>query len=216
MVQVYSIVLPDKMEVSASYSAYLTTEERERAAQFRFERDQVQYLSMHGHLRYLLAGYVGVAPQEIRFMLGEQGKPYLENSRVFFNIAHTKGRGLIALSDEGEVGVDIERRDRDCDYHLLARRVFAPEERTDWEANMEAEKHNGFLTTWVAKEAYTKAVGLGLQMPFSSFAVTEIPTLHWLDVGEEYIAALATLDKTPLTCSKPKVACILHTLGGSS
>jgi 4'-phosphopantetheinyl transferase len=207
MVQVYSIVLPEKLEISAPYSAYLTDQEKNRATQFRFERDQVQYLYMHGYLRYLLAGHVGVAPQEICFTLGEQGKPYLENSRVFFNIAHTKGRGLIALSDEGEVGVDIERRDRDCDHHLLARRVFAPEERGDWEATGEAEKKSALLTTWVAKEAYTKAVGMGLQMPFPSFAVAAIPTLHWLDVGEDYIAALATVSTAP-------VACILHTVGG--
>jgi 4'-phosphopantetheinyl transferase len=211
MVQVYSLVLPDTLEAVGAHSVYLTyltAQEKERTKMFRFERDQVQYAYMHGYLRHVLAGHVGVAPQEIAFTLGEHGKPYLQNGEVFFNIAHTAGRGLIALSDEGEVGVDIERRSRDCDHHLLARRVFTTTERHDWEAVPEGEKRDAFLTTWVAKEAYTKAVGLGLQMPFPSFSVATIPTLHWLDAGEAYIAALAAPSKMPL-------ACILHPIAGS-
>jgi phosphopantetheinyl transferase len=136
----------------------------------------------------------------------------VENMPLWFNIAHTHGHGLIVLSTAGEVGVDIERRDRNCDHHLLARRVFTPEEREDWSVVPEAEKKHAFLTTWVAKEAYTKATGEGLQRGFSTFAMSEIPVLHWLDIGEDYIAALATPD--PSAPTKTSLAYRLHRIGG--
>jgi 4'-phosphopantetheinyl transferase len=214
MLQTYVLALPQRWaEVEGEtgsawgYPDCLTPAEQARAMTFRFESDQVQYALMHAALRQLLSKHLGIAPRDIAYSFGEQGKPYIADTPLFFNIAHTKGKGIIALSDQGDIGVDIEQSDRDCDHHLLARRVFTERERRDWEDKQhEVEKKHAFLTTWVAKEAYTKAVGLGLQMSFRSFDIADIPSLHWLEVGETYIAALSALAPTP----KPTMACMLQ------
>jgi 4'-phosphopantetheinyl transferase len=204
MVQIYTVMLPTEIEDAPSelpYRDFLTDDEYQRARAFRFARDQVQYAMMHGVLRQLLSERLNVPPHEILYVTGAHGKPALAKGNLFFNITHTRGKGLIALSDEAEIGVDIERCDRACNQDLLARRVFTPQEQEEWAQTEASLKYLSFLNTWVAKEAYTKALGFGLQMPFRSFSLTDIPALHWLDVGTEYIGAVT---------SQEPVACILQ------
>lgn len=57
-------------------------------------------------LYYALTSLYSIEYAEIK--RGECGKPYIEGSPVKFSVSHRKGVALVALSDEGEIGTDIE------------------------------------------------------------------------------------------------------------
>lgn len=136
--------------------------ERERAARFAFERDRVRYLRCRRALRLLLAARHGAAPESLRFATGPHGKPCLPAARGGFNTSHAEGFALVALSEEADVGVDVELvRDRG-DIHDLARGVFDGAERARLARTPPAGAIRDFLAGWTRKEAVLKAHGAGL------------------------------------------------------
>ncbi|HUV06301.1 MAG TPA: 4'-phosphopantetheinyl transferase, partial [Spirochaetia bacterium] len=67
-------------DVSAeSALSLLSEEERERAADFVFERDRVRYIFSHGFLRQVLGLYLGIDPQSIPFQFGSNGRPEISS-----------------------------------------------------------------------------------------------------------------------------------------
>jgi 4'-phosphopantetheinyl transferase len=84
---------------------------------------------------------------------------------IRFNLSHSHGRALIAVSKDREVGVDLEKILADRDVTALARRFFAPQEQVLIMSAGLAERHSSFSRIWVAKEAVLKARGSGLTFP---------------------------------------------------
>lgn len=93
-------------------------------------------------------------------LTSERGKPYFKDIPLSFNISHSKGIAVSAVteSENGEVGVDCEniriyRRN-------TAARVFSPEER---QLIMDSSDINlAYTKLWTLKEAYVKYTGTGL------------------------------------------------------
>src|SRR3954471_8849251 len=79
---------------ASSLRAFLSAEELERAARFRFEKDQVQYTAARGFLRTILANYLNVDPRKLQFRYNSHGKPLLtaefSAAGIEFNVAHSK------------------------------------------------------------------------------------------------------------------------------
>ena len=97
---------------------------------------------------------IGRSP-EIR--IDESGKPFFENTKLFFNISHSGGMVVCAFSWY-PVGIDVELSRRDM--RKIAERYYRPEE-TEW------LKRNGFsqedaCTLWSYKESLLKRRGTGL------------------------------------------------------
>jgi len=122
-------------------------------------------------LRCLLADRLGCSPAEIRFSYGGNGKPTLEGSRghIEFNVAHSEGDAIIALADGAVIGVDIEHLRPIADVESLARLVFSDAELRELE--LAPEPVLAFLNGWTRKEAYVKALGLGLAAPLRDITV---------------------------------------------
>ena len=55
--------------------ALLSSEERDRANAFKFDRHRRLYVAAHAKLRKQLGGHSGSAPEELRFQIGAFGKP---------------------------------------------------------------------------------------------------------------------------------------------
>src|SRR4051812_31797653 len=90
--------------------ALLTPEEQQRAARYLHQLSKEQYVVARGLLRILLGRYLDLAPTNVRFTSGPQGKPFLASASVglHFNISHTNGMILLAFTRSGQVGVDVE------------------------------------------------------------------------------------------------------------
>ena len=111
--------------------------------------------------RYFLRE-TGIKVKYSSLLKGAHGKP-LPIANWYFNVSHSGQYWAMALSDEGEVGVDIERR-RDM-RPQMARRILMRDEDA-----LEGE----LLRSWVLKEAYVKMLGDGLRLGFRSFSTSEV------------------------------------------
>lgn len=96
------------------------------------------------------------------------GKPFFScRPPLDFSISHSGKYWLCAFSHQ-PIGVDIEQK-KEVQHHAIAARFYSPEE----QGYVAARGQEGFFDIWVAKESYTKLLGLGLSMPFSSFSTVE-------------------------------------------
>ena len=144
--------------------AVLAPAEQERAARQRDPGARAASIAAHGLKRLLLAHLCGVAPAALAFGAAPGGKPYLAASDrwpvLHFSLAHTRGRVALAVMDSHPVGVDVERVRPLAP--ALARHILHPGD----------DPAPGLLAHWVAKEAVTKAWGVGLQLPFPRLCPT--------------------------------------------
>ncbi|HLO02370.1 MAG TPA: hypothetical protein VK191_04590, partial [Symbiobacteriaceae bacterium] len=62
---------------AAGLRQLLSEDERDRADRFAFERDRESWTLARTGLRRILAAYLGVEPQALRFETGPFGKPHL-------------------------------------------------------------------------------------------------------------------------------------------
>ena len=179
----------------------LSVEERRRAGKFYFRRDRDAFVTGRGTLRQKLAGYLCVAPGDIRFAYGKAGKPFLDNahgSRLTFNLSHAGGHALLAVAWEAAIGVDLEREDPEIDIKQLARRFFSHPERTYLLTLETTDRVRTFFRTWTRKEAFIKAHGAGLGLPLDQFSVSTdlsqpayLESIDW-SPGEERYWSLAS------------------------
>ncbi|MGL5063191.1 MAG: 4'-phosphopantetheinyl transferase family protein, partial [Microcoleus sp.] len=82
---------------------------------------------------------------------------------------------LIAITENRNIGIDIECIRTNIPYQEIAERFFSPLEKTVLRSLPEHLQHQAFFTCWTRKEAYIKAVGKGLSIPLDRFDVTLAP-----------------------------------------
>ena len=113
---------------------------------------------------------------------GEHGKPYFPDYPArHFNLSHTAGLCLCALSEAGEVGTDIERvRPRG---EGLPRYVMSGEEYASFDGTWE-----DFYRVWTLKEAFVKFRGRSIFPPRAVPAPPPVPYRCY--AGEGWRAAL--------------------------
>ena len=134
--------------------------------------------------RVLLAYLTATRPCEIQFAEADRKKPRLMalDSSIEFNSSHSGDRGII-VTGPSPLGVDIETLERPIDYLRIAEHSFADEEYADIRSARGKSRRMAFLNCWTGKEAYVKAIGVGLSKPLRSFAVQcapdEPPGLRW-------------------------------------
>jgi 4'-phosphopantetheinyl transferase len=156
----------------AASDAVLSEMERHRARQFRFERDRRRYVAAHVALRRILAGYLEAAPASLQFSTTDHGKPELaDGPDLRFNLSHSGDCALVAVTWGRRVGVDIEQHRDDLECMALARTFFSRQEIRELEQVCASERRRAFFDCWTRKEAYVKAVGLGLSHPLDAFSV---------------------------------------------
>jgi 4'-phosphopantetheinyl transferase len=151
-----------------AWAALLSSEERKRAARFKFERDRGWYLWRRTLLRLMLAERLHCRPETIEYALGPNGKPCLggrfRRSTVRFNLAHSNGLVALAFTEGSEVGVDVERIQPLPGLDALARGCFTASERHAWLDLDSADRTDLFFMVWTRKEALLKAFGTGLMI----------------------------------------------------
>jgi len=156
----------------------LAADERARATRFHFNEHRNHYTVTRGLLRKLLAAYLSLPAEEIRFSYAEKGKPALEESQrssLNFNLAHSQGMAVYAFCRNREVGVDLEFIREDLADEKIAERFFSPSE-IDALAKLPPDlRKQAFFDCWTRKEAYIKARGEGLSMPLNEFDVSLRP-----------------------------------------
>jgi len=168
-IDVWSIYLPDHAEEQAACLELLTPEERERAARFFRPTDANGFVLARGLLRRILGKYLDRPPTEIRFARNGNGKPFLENHPLEFNLSHSREHTLLAVTAGRHVGIDIEFRRKNLNMNAIAERWFSPEDQACFQST---ENPCGvFFDIWAQKEAYVKALGIGIYKELQTFSV---------------------------------------------
>jgi len=165
---------PSNVDRLAHYDAWMTPDERERHARFRFPRDRDLFLITRTLVRSVLSLYAPIEPQTWRFTIGAHGKPRVDTSGgapdVSFNLSNAHGMVVCAVSRHQALGVDVEDVMRSGETLGIADRFFSPREVTALRALPPARQRQRFFELWTLKESYIKARGLGLAIPLDQFS----------------------------------------------
>lgn len=160
-------------DVPPGSSTILDTRERWRAGRFHFERDRSRFVARRSFLKRVLAGYVGVAPDDIRLGTTMTGKPQLATrGGVSFNASHSDGLAVVAVAAGAAVGVDVEHVRPIADATDLAERFFTRQECDEVRTAQGSRSWELFLVLWTRKESLLKAMGTGLTVPLDGFDVS--------------------------------------------
>ena len=188
----------------------LSSDEQERADRFHFELDRARFIVGRGRLREILSEYLQEAPERLQFCYGDRGKPALAspaNSPVRFNLAHSQGMALCAVTCGLEVGVDLEQIRPMPKAEKLAMRYFSGAEVAVLQALSSDEQLGTFFQYWTGKEAYVKAIGTGLAHSLQQIEIHGLPgkaelvpnphdwSLHCFTPAPGFVAALVVAGK---------------------
>jgi len=170
--------LPDNIvhvwraELRPSPPDVLSRDERDKAAQFHFDKDRARYIAARVILRQLIARYERVPPEAFRFTYNTYGKPALDASTLRFNTSHSGDVALFAFARDRNVGVDIERIRPDLSTREIASQFFSEDEIAALRALPPETLAPAFFACWTRKEAFIKAHGSGLSLPLHKFTVS--------------------------------------------
>ena len=181
----------------------LAPAERRRAAAFRFAADRTRYSLTRGALRTILARYLIISPEKLVLRAGPQGKPELAGGELRFNVSHSDGLALFAITSAHDVGIDVERVrggiEEDISAWFLSLRAIRL-----LEALPKPARQRAFFQGWTRMEAYSKASGdqisAGLEN-FDSFLRLRRPVfdawwLHDFFPRRGYVATVAARART--------------------
>lgn len=149
--------------------------EQARLAGLQREDSARMFLIGRALLRGSLAGLLGCEPARVVLQTNAWDKPELPPETGWhFNLSHSGGCAVLALSRLGPLGVDVESQERRNDLSRLAQRYFSAREQM-WlaEAAPGENWRQRFFDIWTLKEAYIKAVGRGLAVTLEGFGFTE-------------------------------------------
>ena len=172
-IHVWSARLEDADALASRWRNVLDVEEREQQQRFHRVEDRELYALAHTLLRISLSRHAALPPDSWSFVRGAYGKPALaaplaKATGLQFSLAHSAATAVCAIRSGAPVGVDVEPVDRSIDPVELADMVLGPAEKKMLLELEDDARRQRFLALWTLKEAYVKAIGLGL-----TFSVTD-------------------------------------------
>ena len=164
----------------------LSDEQKEKAARFKNEKDQ---------MRCLLSSYLIGQLSKEELKRNEMGKPYYPNG-PHFNISHS-GKYIVMAIADSEVGVDIEE-DIEKNMDILLK-IF-----NEAEAKM-IKEHADFYYLWCAKESLIKCMGSSISKikEVPSLPLNGLKTFKGIDyqcqtfIYDKHIVSLTKVGKDP-------------------
>lgn len=151
---------------------FLTTQEKHRYENISVLKNKVLFGLRKGLTRYVLSHRMNQLSDHVTYGYDAHGKPFLHNGTKF-NVSHTKHFLLIGLSDQAEIGVDVEG----VRSFPNVSNVFSSSEESDMKSYNAVDKTLAFFKIWTQKEAVSKAFGEGIAMGLDSFSVHTDPMI---------------------------------------
>jgi 4'-phosphopantetheinyl transferase len=197
-----------------SHVDLLSSQERRRLDRYHNADDRDRFALGAALLRAAAGEHLDVSPDKLQISRHcpdcdvPHGPPIVGGTDLACSVAHSGRHVLVALTESGDVGVDVEAvssRLLSNGFESLLGQVLAPDETVPADLSQ-------FLVTWTRKEALVKLSREGLRRPFASIRLaapvaepkilTSPPTLYGatvvdLDIADDAAAAIATNIATP-------------------
>ncbi len=156
-------------ELWPQWEEVLNDAERVKAARFSAPGDRTRSAVSRARLRRILGDYLGIAPAGIGFDATRHGRPVLaerfRSGRINFSVSHSHDYLLLGFVVGRPIGVDIERTKVEPPFAALAREICSTAELRELESLPKHAQTEALYECWTLKEAYTKALGVGLAYP---------------------------------------------------
>ncbi len=165
----------DMAQITRSPSHFLpilSQEEHTRADKMVSRESRDFLVCSYGLRREILSRYLDIDPVSISFHENVYGKPDITNQNtksITFNVSHSKDRLIIGISMNRDIGVDIQYIDDAVPVRQIAERVFSKTELDCLVVQNKNESLHTFYRIWTAREAYSKAVGMGFSLPSDDY-----------------------------------------------
>ncbi|WP_192455747.1 4'-phosphopantetheinyl transferase family protein [Acinetobacter oleivorans] len=156
--------VPQDHMVLSHYLGFLSSAEKLRYDQYHPKAARL-FLISRVLVKTVLANKLGISPHQVNIQLHPNGKPFVEGSKaVYFNLTHSADVIILAVTEEGEIGVDIEQVDLEFEW-MRVDSVLAPTE-IEWIKENELTDlfsvFQRFFQIWTLKESYIKCTGEGM------------------------------------------------------
>lgn len=174
VLQVWAVDLSPWIE--CSLPPWLDEIERTRAARITDAGVRATWTLGRLFLRAALGAHLGTPPDEVDIVAVPGRAPGVASGPLTFSVAHSQDLLLVAVGAGQPVGVDVEVVPA-WSVAELAATVLSAEERGTGTPDP-ALLSDQILRTWVRKEAVTKALRLGLSLPFDTFTVDDEGWVH--------------------------------------
>lgn len=163
----YIASVKDLYNVDIYNKAYskITEERKNKTNRYKVQSGKVTSVTSEILLKHAIFSVLG-KEIKLEYKYLNNGKPYLKNDDIYFNISHSFDYVIVAISND-DIGCDIEFND-EIDLNV-AKKFFSIVEYNDILNNI--KKRNLFYRYWTLKESFVKATGIGFKLPFNSFTI---------------------------------------------
>ncbi len=155
-------------------------ERKNKILSIKNNKNRLQTLFADVLLRAVLCTSFGFNNRNLVFEKDSNGKPYLNERQVHFNISHSENMVAVAVSDR-DIGIDLEKA-RQVNPKLTER-YFSEKENEYISVNNE-NWQTRFFEVWTKKEAILKRSGLGLRVELNKLETFEYEFVKTYNVDE--------------------------------
>jgi len=155
---IWRINIQSNLSLLQSLSTLLTHDETIKAGRFAHKHDSDRYIISRGAIKLIMGRYLNRKPALIEIAAGENKKPYIKDSPLFYNLSHSGNWIILGVSDSA-IGIDTELVNNSFDFSDVLDEHFSPGESRFIKETKSAGR---FFMLWTRKEALTKATGKGL------------------------------------------------------
>lgn len=157
------------------YWRMLHAQEQTQYLRLRRPADRLRYLVTRALVRTVLSEQAAVLPEQWQFGHTPHGKPVVTGpaglpAGLDFSVSHTDELIVLALHRQGSVGVDAERWQGRTPPFEISPVLLTPAEQQALSSLPACEQAQRFFQYWTLKEAYVKALGIGLSHPLTAFS----------------------------------------------
>jgi len=160
--------ISDNERLQASYEL-LSADEIGQYHRFRFQPDKHRYLVAHAMLRRVLSAYLGLSPADLEFTRSLHGKPEILDSmndeNLRFNLTHSGDLVACVITKAALCGIDAEQHVLRNATPDVAKMMFSTREYQAMLGREDDQYIERFFTSWTLREAYVKAIGVGIDFP---------------------------------------------------
>jgi len=181
-------------EVVSTLASFLTETQQAKLKRLKSEKKRYQYIASRVYLNKLLSAYVGRF--DVKLVYNKYGKPSVpdDNISLSFNYSDTLGQGIFCFAKNHELGIDIESVNRKGNFRRIMQRRFSSLEQ-DYLSTLDSEEvfSKEFIRCWTCKEAFGKAIGVGLNYSLRDHSFCN--SSYFSDCGDGCLNAFTYINK---------------------